>query len=237
MISVKYERYWNAFNRTHETKSFETLHELEEWIFDQMEQVQQACRQQELRLSSAMFFPTPKSMEKIAADGPCHIMFKPNLYGQIIFVHEILTESGVIFSDGEFTAGQKHWTREVQDWLTHCFERQTSPKNNIVVELERPQSVTYTTYSPSAVSGRRISIDIGHGKTLDVEFFQLNLEGPLEVSLSITDKAGNYQDLAMLRPDENGKNMEVLLWKDPVSEDYTDRIEIPFGEYSSDFQR
>lgn len=38
MLNVKLERYLNDFCRKDETKSFASLSELENWIFDQMQQ-------------------------------------------------------------------------------------------------------------------------------------------------------------------------------------------------------
>lgn len=230
MIHVKYERYWNDYRRKDEVKSFASLQELEEWIFGRMQQ-------NYTKNNIAMFFPTPKALERIGADGPCYIEFRPVLGEDIWYIHQIESANGIIFSDGRFTAGQKHWTKEVQGWLEHCMERRDAPKfdfakeDAITVKAEEPIPGSHTSYSPSAVSGKCVSIDIGHGKTLDVEFFQQPEDkAPVEVSLSVTDGAGNYQDFAMLSPLQDGKGMKVLLWQDPESEDWTDCLEIPFGK-------
>lgn len=230
MITIKYERYWNDYRRENGTKSFKGLNELEEWIFGQM--------QQDYRKNATIIFPNPKWAEQIGENGPWAIQFRPVLGGDLWYIHQIESSNGIIFSDGTFTARQKFWTKEVQDWLVRCKERQKDPKFNfakeesIVVKAEEPVPGTQTSYSPTAVSGKRISIDIGHGKTLDVEFFQQPEDkAPVEVSLSVTDGAGNYQDFAMLSPLQDGKGMKVLLWEDCNNEDWTDCLEIPFGEY------
>lgn len=227
MLHVKYERYWNDFRRRDETKLFKDLHELEEWIFGQMQQ----------NYKKTMSFPTPKAAEQIGETGPWAIQFRPAHGEDIWYIHQMEGANGIIFSDGRFTAGQIFWTKEVQNWLAHCMERRDAPKFNfakedtIGVKAEGPVPGSHTSYSPSAVSGKRISIDIGHRKTLDVEFFRPEDKAPVEVSLSVTDSAGNYQDFAMLSPLQDGKGMKVLLWGDCKIEDWTDSLEIPFGEY------
>ena len=54
MLNVKLERYLNTFWRKDEAKSFASLSELENWIFDQMQQDYS-------RNTWAMSFPTPAS--------------------------------------------------------------------------------------------------------------------------------------------------------------------------------
>lgn len=122
MFRVKYERYWNDYRRRHEEKHFSDLAELEEWIFGQM--------QQNYTNPSAMSFPTPKKAERIKADGPWSIEFRPVWGEENIWIHLIESPSGIVFSDGKFTSGQKHWSKAVQEWLTRCDQRQNAPKFN-----------------------------------------------------------------------------------------------------------
>lgn len=122
MIEVKYERYWNDFYRKSETKHFPSLRELEEWIFGQMQQ-------DYTEKQFVMSFPTPKAAERISVRGPWSIEFKPVWGEETFWIHQI-SDGSIIFSDGKFTAGQKYWNKEVQDWLVHCDERQHHPKFN-----------------------------------------------------------------------------------------------------------
>ena len=38
--------------------------------------------------------------------------------------------SGILFSDGTFTAGQKHCTKRLQEWLAECERRKKNPTFN-----------------------------------------------------------------------------------------------------------
>lgn len=125
MVKAKIERYWNDFRRKDETMSFTDLAELEGWIFNQMQQ-------NYVKERSAMSFPTPEAVERIGVTGPWSIEFCPKWGGEEIWIHQIETPDGIIFSDGKFTVGHKHWTSEVKCWLTHCEERCRSPKFNFV---------------------------------------------------------------------------------------------------------
>lgn len=124
MIKVKYERYWNDFKRTSEVKSFSNLCELENWIFSQM--------QQDYTDTLVMGFPTPNKAKRINASAPWRIEFTPQFGGESIWIHQIENFKGIVFSDGKFTAGMRHWSKEVQEWLVHCEERRRSPQFNFV---------------------------------------------------------------------------------------------------------
>lgn len=126
MIKVKFEKYWCDYHRQSEEKTFSGLDELEEWIFSQME------RNYSDTDSHVMSFPTPAKAQRIGESGPHSIDFSPTLNGPSIWIHYIENGSGIIFSDGKMTAGQKHWSQTVQDWLVHCDKRQHAPKFNFV---------------------------------------------------------------------------------------------------------
>jgi hypothetical protein len=113
MITVKYERYWNDYLRRFETKSFYSLSELENWMFDSIKR----------SYKNALRFPTSE---------PCRIEVAPSPTSELIWIHLIETDGGIIFSDGEMTDKHKHWSEEVKKWLMHCEERKNKPKFNFV---------------------------------------------------------------------------------------------------------
>ena len=96
MLNVKLERYLNDFWRKVEAKSFASLSELENWIFDQMQQDYSSN-------TGAMSFPTPASARKIHADGPWAIKFQPE--AAIFGPDEDLSAKTLqkIILDGRFT--------------------------------------------------------------------------------------------------------------------------------------
>ena len=124
MLKVRYEEYHNDYFRRNHEKSFSNLQEMENWIFDQM--------QQDYTKGRGMYFHTPKKDQQIHGDGASRIEFTPKFGGPTFWIHMIEDYGGIIFSDGSFTAGQKHWSRDVQSWLEHCDVRQHTPKFNVV---------------------------------------------------------------------------------------------------------
>jgi len=127
MIKIKYERYWNDFIRKNEEKTFVDLDALANWIFGQMQQ-------DYTKDSLVMSFPTPEKVKRIKASGPYRIEFKPQRGEESFWIYLIENSDGIIFSDGKFTSGQKHWSSEVQAWLTACEKRRTCPTFNFVDE-------------------------------------------------------------------------------------------------------
>ena len=125
MVNVRYERYWNDFRRKSESKSFANLAELESWIFEQMEQ-------DYTKDNTVMAFPTPEKAARIKEDGPWAIEFTPRFGGESIWIHQIEMCPGIAFSDGKLTAGRKHWSAEIKEWLIHCEERRRSPQFDFV---------------------------------------------------------------------------------------------------------
>lgn len=126
MIKIKFERYWNDFTRKNEVQSFSSLDALADWMFGQM--------QRDYTKDFAMSFPTPEKAKRIGETGPWRIEFQPQFGGESIWIYLIENSSGIIFSDGRFTSGQKHWSAEVQQWLAACEERRRGPKFNFVDE-------------------------------------------------------------------------------------------------------
>lgn len=125
MLSVKYERYWCDYHRRNESASFADLTELENWMFEQMQQNYTAD-------PGVMSFPTPEKTARIGESGPWTIELRPVWGEEHVWIHLITSNGGIIFSDGKFTAGRKHWSKAVQDWLARCEERKKQPKFNFV---------------------------------------------------------------------------------------------------------
>lgn len=124
-ITVKLEWYYDDAHRRIETKQFQNLTELEDWMFSQM-----ACDYTSDR--NVMFFPSAESVKRINAKGPGAITLRPTRDGWNIWLHKIEDSRGIVFSDGHFTAGHKHWSEDVQAWLSHCEERRCAPQFNFV---------------------------------------------------------------------------------------------------------
>ena len=120
MITVYYEKYRNDFDRKEETATFPSLADTADWIFNQM-------RCNYTKDTNMMDFPTPEAAKRIGEDGPWEIEFMPERGGPTFWIHMMKEDGKIIFSDGRMTAGQKHWSKAVQEWCRACRERQKAP--------------------------------------------------------------------------------------------------------------
>lgn len=98
MLKVKIEEYHNDYNFRHFTQNFNSLKELQAWIMSQMHVTEP---------KDWISFSTDVIYLRIQPDGP----------GWSRKIHLIEDEDGIIFSDGQFTAGQRHAARCVVEWL------------------------------------------------------------------------------------------------------------------------
>lgn len=118
MYKIKYEEYYNDFRRHTRTESFYSLEQLGDWIFNQMAQ----------EYDENMYFPTPEILERIHADGPGRIEFRPRPDGPDIWIHLVQGSDGrIIFSDGTFTDNKQFWNREMKEFLRSCDKRKKNP--------------------------------------------------------------------------------------------------------------
>lgn len=118
MITARMIQYWNDCHKKELRERFGGLGELEDWIFDQM-RVDYTSEAGKNMLS----FPkcdTGSSIHEISV--------RPE-YGGYVFSIRLIEDgdSGIIFSDGTFTAGQKHCTKAVREWLAGCRDRKENP--------------------------------------------------------------------------------------------------------------
>ena len=112
MYTIKYEEYNNDYNRRNLERTFTSLTAIEDWLFNQMQQPY-----------DKMWFPVNE---------PSQIEATPVRFGPHIWIYMITSDRGIEFSTGRFTNGQKHWSKEVQNWLRHCNERKHKPKFTFV---------------------------------------------------------------------------------------------------------
>lgn len=118
MYKIKYEEYYFDSRRYNRTESFYSLDQFEDWIFSQMQR----------KYDGNMFFPTPESLERIHADGPGRIEFRPRPDGPNIWIHLVQGSDGrIIFSDGTFTDNKQFWNREMKEFLRSCDKRKKNP--------------------------------------------------------------------------------------------------------------
>ena len=118
MIIARMVQYWNDYHKKELREQFRSLKELEDWIFGQM-RVDYSSEYGRDFLN----FPECDVEKHIY-----RISVQPECGGYVYWIKQIEDDrSGIIFSDGTFTAGQKHCTKGVREWLARCEERKKNP--------------------------------------------------------------------------------------------------------------
>lgn len=121
MIRVRIIEYWNDFRQREYEEYFDGLRDLAEWIFRRMK-ADYSGRHGKRLLS----FPECSTDDRIS-----EIWFRPEYAAHAFLIKQIEDVNlGILFSDGTYTAGQKHCTREVRLWLAECRKRQENPVFN-----------------------------------------------------------------------------------------------------------
>lgn len=114
MITVRMIQYWNDYHKREQREQFRDLKELEEWIFAQM-RVDYSSGHGRNWLS----FPR--------CDTECEIYQIPVRpeYGGYVYWIKLIEDGdiGIMFSDDSFTAGQRHCTNVMREWLAKCEAR------------------------------------------------------------------------------------------------------------------
>ena len=121
MIRVRIIQYWNDNHKNELEERFRDLEELADWMFSRM-RVDYTSEYGRNLLS----FPKCDVDERIYS-----ISVRPDYGSYVFWIKQIEDEhSGIIFSDGTFTAGQKHCTKAVREWLARCEKRKKNPTFN-----------------------------------------------------------------------------------------------------------
>lgn len=122
MITVGYEKFEDGKWIEEQTIKLDSLNMLEDLIFEQM----RGDYYREARIS----FPLKDDPLAMQPD-PDSIKFQPMPRIDTVYkIHQIKENGKIIFSDGFMTAGQKYWTRKMQDWCLACHNRAKAPKFN-----------------------------------------------------------------------------------------------------------
>ena len=120
MIRIKYELYTNDYWRNPQTKTFYSLSEFCDWIFE-------CC---DGNYKEKIFIPNPDRTD-IWYDGPSRIeinrMWTQN---NQVWIHQIESDAGIIFSDGKHTDGIKHWNETAKQMCRDLLVRRNKPSFN-----------------------------------------------------------------------------------------------------------
>lgn len=121
MIRVKYEKYYNDYRNSYETKGFGSLEELADWLFGMVKG----------EYKRSMWFTDPNNDHmfdgKLRLDGSC---IKSNDGEWVYWIEQIEKDGVIIYSTGKFTNGICHWNDEIKQWIADCRERMNKPTFN-----------------------------------------------------------------------------------------------------------
>lgn len=142
MITIRMIEYWNDYNQRERKEKFQSLDALADWIFGQM-----CVNYSDPYGSHALSFPSCKDERNIY-----RISMMPTATEQTLWIKLIGDDSrGILFSDGTFTAGRKHCTRDVKEWLAKCEERRKHPVFPFASELPETDRMDEHTALPDGV--------------------------------------------------------------------------------------
>ena len=121
MIKVKYHKYYNDYRNSYETKTFNSLDELADWMFGMVKGTYEY----------KIWFVDPDANymreNKLRLDGSC---IKSNDGEWSYWIEQIEKDDKIIYSTGKFTNGICHWNDEIKCWLRVCGERMNNPQFN-----------------------------------------------------------------------------------------------------------
>lgn len=143
MIIVRMIQYWNDYHKKELRERFGGLEELADWIFNQMRVDYTSESGRDL-----LSFPKCDTNDRIY-----EISVRPERGSYVFWIKQIEDEnSGIIFSDGTFTAGKKHCTKTVREWLARCEIRKKNPTFNFASD----EAETSADFKEDFMSGRVI---------------------------------------------------------------------------------
>lgn len=117
MINVKYEIYWNDYNRRYVDKSFQDLQAFKDWMFGLMNRpyVDSDGYKNMHFLDYAL-----NSQRKI--DSSSRIDIRPERGGAAYWIYCVSDNNKVVYSNGKYTNGQCYISEGFKDFLRGCMD-------------------------------------------------------------------------------------------------------------------
>nr|DAX14589.1 MAG TPA: hypothetical protein [Bacteriophage sp.] len=123
MYKVKYEKYYDYYINSQEVKTFYSLKELADWLFEMVNGEYN---------NSSFYFVNPDEKHE-REDGRLYLddSFIQSCDGTFHYwIEQIERDGEIIYSCGTFTNGICHWNEEIKQWLRECRERKNNPTFN-----------------------------------------------------------------------------------------------------------
>ena len=113
MLNVRIEEYHDDNHFNHHIQTFASFDALKQWILGRMN------------------VSNPKDWISFSSN-PVFFRMQPDGPGWSYKIHLIEDHDGIIFSDGQHTAGQRHIADCVKQWLDDFKQELETPKFNFV---------------------------------------------------------------------------------------------------------
>ena len=122
MVTVYYEEYTNDYLRRDKQKTFMSLSGFEDWFFG-------LCKRS---YKDYISIPDPDTTifrpDEMPYSLDVNAMWTDNCH---YWVH-MIRNNGIVFSDGRYTDGQKHWNDTTKDMCRRMLARRNNPQFDFV---------------------------------------------------------------------------------------------------------
>ena len=124
MMTIYYDEYVSDLNiKARERSGFYSWKEIEDWVFG-------LCASG--KYSDKISVPIPDRTD-IWKDGPSAIEVNCCwTEGKTYRIHKVTNSDGIVFSDGRYTSGQRHWNDEAKNACRSIRQRAINPTFNFV---------------------------------------------------------------------------------------------------------
>lgn len=123
MYTITGERYFNDYTRKPIKMNFYSL----DGIFDKMKEMSKNFAGE-----FGNFFPTRKGRDGYEWCSRIECRDYDTGRGWDFWIYQIETDSGIVYSTGRFTDGEKFCSKNVEEWLERCEDKRKNKKHNFV---------------------------------------------------------------------------------------------------------
>ena len=118
MLTMKYEIYVNDYQRKFVELFFPFWESVENWMFSQM-------------------ILDPRENMLFDEDDSFVWKLKPEEGKPILIIHELLSDNGIVFSDGHFTGGKTFCAKKIREHLDKCIQRRDGDYNFVEYDEDK----------------------------------------------------------------------------------------------------
>lgn len=123
MISIKYEIYYNDYNRKYEDKSFGSMAEFKDWLFGLMNRPYV----DKDGYKNMYFLDNNKEISSGS-----RIEVRPERGGASYWIHCVSDNNNIVFSNGKYTNGQCYISEGFKEFMKECQDKRDGKEQSFV---------------------------------------------------------------------------------------------------------